>query len=66
MQINLNNKKHNLNKAILLKDLLIELNISPDNVVITLNDKIIEQNEFDKILLKNNDNLELFSFVGGG
>ena len=66
MQINLNNKKYNVNNDITLKNLLIKLKMPEKTVVATVNDEIIEQSDFDKIHLKNNDDVELFSFVGGG
>ena len=66
MQINLNKKQYTVDEDITLIDLLIKLKMPEQSVVATINDEIIEQAEFDKIYLKNNDDVELFSFVGGG
>ena len=66
MQINLNKKQYTVDEEITLKNLLIKLEMSEESVVATLNEEVIEQSDFDKVHLKTNDNLELFSFVGGG
>ena len=66
MLINLNNKEYTVDENITLKNLLITLKMPEKTVVATLNDEVIEQPDFENIHLKENDNVELFSFVGGG
>ena len=46
---------------------LLELyKINEDRVVIELNKKILKKELFESVLLKENDELEIVTFVGGG
>ena len=46
---------------------LIELlKVNKDRVVIELNKNIVKKDQFDSILLSENDQLEIVTFVGGG
>ena len=47
-------------------NLLERYQINKDRVVIELNKKILTKEEFVSTILKENDELELITFVGGG
>ena len=49
-----------------VSELLSWLNLNKDTVAIELNKKIIHRQNFDSAILKNNDNLEIVTVVGGG
>lgn len=49
-----------------LSALLTELRINPLGVAVELNLKIIPKTDYAKTQLKENDKLEIISFVGGG
>ncbi len=46
--------------------LLETLNINKDRVVIELNKQILNKSSFSDLILKENDELEVVTFVGGG
>ena len=57
--ISLNDKKT-------ISDLLKELKVNENRVVVELNREIIVKEDFSKINLKEDDTVEVISFVGGG
>ena len=48
--------------AILIKKLKIPLN----KVAIELNKKILDKKKINKIIIRDNDNIEIVHFIGGG
>ncbi len=46
--------------------LLETLQVSPGSVVVERNREILHRSMFDRIVLKDGDELELIRFVGGG
>ena len=48
------------------KELLIELKQKQEVTVISLNESIIPSEKLDSSLLKDGDQIEIFSFMGGG
>jgi sulfur carrier protein len=65
MRILLNNKDYNTESGS-VSELLEELNCNTATVILTLNGDVLEKNKFNETPLKENDSVELFSFVGGG
>jgi sulfur carrier protein len=65
MRILLNNKDYNTESGS-VSELLEELNCNIATVILTLNGDVLEKNKFNETPLKENDSVELFSFVGGG
>ena len=49
-----------------LSNLLKNLKIPLKKVAIELNKEIIDKKKINKIKLKNNDNIEIVHFIGGG
>jgi thiamine biosynthesis protein ThiS len=66
MQIKLNGVKKELLPETSIHGLLAQLHITSERVAIELNLTIIDKNQFDQILLKEGDHLEIINFVGGG
>ena len=66
IKIKVNGKKVVFDKkesvAMLIKKLKIPLN----KVAIELNKKILDKKKLSKIMLKDNDNIEIVHFIGGG
>ena len=66
IKIKVNGKKvifdNNKSIATLIKKLKIPLN----KVAIELNKKILDKKKLSKIMLKDNDNIEIVHFIGGG
>lgn len=66
MQIELNGVKKELLPGTSIQGLLAQLHITSERVAIELNLTIIDKNQFDQVLLKEGDHLEIINFVGGG
>jgi thiamine biosynthesis protein ThiS len=66
MQIGINGVKKELLHETTLQGLLTQLNIIPERVAIELNLSIIAKDQFDQVLLKEGDRVEIINFVGGG
>ena len=66
IKIKANGKKITIKPNCSLKELIIQLKIPTKMVAIELNRKIINKSKLDKISLKENDNLEIVHFIGGG
>jgi sulfur carrier protein len=49
-----------------LFQLLVDKKLNPDKIVVEFNGAILKQQDFPSIILKENDHLEVLSFVGGG
>ncbi len=49
-----------------LLSLIKRLNLKNEGTAIVLNGKIIFKEEYESIILKENDNIEIISVVGGG
>lgn len=61
-----NGKDISLNDKKTISDLLKELKINENRVVVELNREIIVKDDFSKVNLKEDDTVEVISFVGGG
>ena len=66
MKISINNKSREISENISLLDLLNEMLVAPEKTLISINENVIPQEEFANTILKENDSIDLFSFVGGG
>ena len=52
----------NINLSILIKNLKIQLK----KVAIEMNGEIVNKKKLNRIILKNNDRVEIVHFIGGG
>ena len=52
----------NINLSILIKNLKIQLK----KVAIEMNGEIVDKKKLSRIILKNNDRIEVVHFIGGG
>lgn len=61
-----NGKDVNLEGDKTIRDLLLELKIKENRVVVELNREIVAKEDYRNINLKEDDTIEVISFVGGG
>lgn len=61
-----NGKEMALNTNETISDLLARLKVKENRVVVELNKEIVIKEDFSKINLKEDDTVEVISFVGGG
>ena len=62
----LNGKTVALKEDISVKDLLENYDLNPQKVVVEVNMEILDDEVYSTYLLKNEDTVEVISFVGGG
>ena len=66
MVIRINGKEEVMDRPRNLADLICSKGLIPEHVVVEHNFRIAPANEWPGIILKDNDNIEIISFVGGG
>lgn len=66
MQVIINGKKAEMPEQISLQKIMEERKMTGGKAVAELNEEIIEQSVWSKTILKDNDNLEIVTFMGGG
>ncbi|HOP99280.1 sulfur carrier protein ThiS [Acetivibrio clariflavus] len=66
MNIILNGKNTELEKPVTLLELLELKGIDHEKVIIEYNYDILMRDDWNKTVLKENDNVEVLRFVGGG
>lgn len=66
MQITINGEKRTIDNNTSITGLIEELNIDAQRVAVELNRNIIDKADYSKTILKENDSLEIVSFIGGG
>lgn len=64
--IRLNGKEVDNENGMYLHKLLIGEGYSLKRVAVELNGNIIPKSQYNQIIIKDNDSLEIVSFVGGG
>lgn len=65
MKISVNGESEEISGKTLM-NYIINKGLKPDAVIVEYNCKIIKKAQWEDTLLKENDNLEILSIVGGG
>lgn len=65
MKITVNSKPEEI-ESCTIKDYITMKDLNPGSLVVEYNMNIVKKDEWGNVTLKENDNLELLSFVGGG
>jgi thiamine biosynthesis protein ThiS len=66
INITLNGNACALEQPMNILSLLETMKVPPGSVVVERNREILHRNMFDRVILKDGDELELIRFVGGG
>ena len=66
MSIKLNGKEVSFNSGATLRDLLVEKGFLPERIIVEHNLRLVPKEEWHKVIIAQNDSLEVLSFVGGG
>lgn len=66
MKIYVNGNSEALEPETTLLTLLQSKGVNPDTVVIVLNSEVIDRGNLAKVVLKENDKVDVLRFVGGG
>ena len=65
-KIQLNGNSYEINSGTNLNKLLDQLKIQNNKVAIEVNGEIVEKSKYPKLILNNNDKVEIVHFIGGG
>ena len=66
IKIRVNGKVKSFQEKVSLLKLVRSLKIPIKKVAIELNQEIIDKKKINKIILRNNDSVEIVHFIGGG
>ena len=66
IKIKVNGKLKTINKNVNLSILIKNLKIQLKKVAIEMNGEIVNKKKLNRIILKNNDRIEIVHFIGGG
>lgn len=66
MRLVINGKETEIGSSISLYDFLKQTGINPSSVIVEYNFEIPEKVKWQKVILKEGDNLEIVKFIGGG
>ena len=69
MKINVNGEERKIDlmqENALLSETLESMGYNPNTIVVELNDLIVNSKKWDEVRVKDGDNLEIVSIVGGG
>ena len=66
VKIKINGKKFLIKPKMTLKDVITKHKIPEKKVAVELNKKIVNKQNFGRIMLKNLDKIEIVHFIGGG
>ena len=66
MRIKLNNKNRDIEENSSISELLESLGLNPHSIVTEVNLNIIKKDKRKDYILKDGDNVEIITFMGGG
>ncbi len=66
IKIKVNGKLKTINRNVNLSILIKNLKIQLKKVAIEVNGEIVDKKKLNRIILKNNDRIEVVHFIGGG
>ncbi len=66
MTIRLNGEPHDLPGPLTVSELLTRLHINGHRVAVELNLTVLKRATYDSITIRENDEVEIVNFVGGG
>ena len=66
IEIQLNGKTHQLQKSLNVSQLLNSLMINKKKVAIEINGEVLSKDNYDSYRVKQNDVIEIVTFIGGG
>ena len=66
MKITVNNNECETTENSTVSELLTQLSVPPQKTLVSINDETLSPETFDTTHLKENDSVDLFTFVAGG
>lgn len=66
MRVTVNGVGQEVPSEMNVSDLLARLNVQPEKVAVEINLQIIGRQQYNRVSLKEGDQIEIIGFVGGG
>lgn len=66
LRIQVNGEPREVKDKLPLPELISNLSLKPEQIAIELNEKVIRRVEWEAMILRENDKIEIVHFVGGG
>ncbi len=66
MNLRINGEDREVVDNLSLKELVTQLDLTPERIAIELNQNVVRRAEWPSTALKENDQVEIVHFVGGG
>lgn len=66
MKCIINGDEFNFDEALTLSVLLQSLELDQERIIVEWNDTLVKNDQFNEIVVRESDRLELLEFVGGG
>ena len=66
MKITVNNNEQETDENATISNLLAQLSVPPKKTLVSINDETLSPETFNTTQLKENDSVDLFTFVAGG
>ncbi len=66
MRLTVNGKPERIEGVSTLTELLVHFDLAPIRVAIEVNRELVSRGEFDRTALREDDQIEIVTFVGGG
>ena len=66
MNVKINGQNQTLNAGMSLSEFIAQKELNPEGIVVEHNFKIIDKKDLADTTIKENDTIEIVSFVGGG
>jgi sulfur carrier protein len=66
LNLRINGEDREVGNNLSLKELVTQLNLTPERIAIELNQHVVRRADWPSTVLKENDQVEIVHFVGGG
>ena len=66
IKIFINGKEEEFEKEMTVAELLKEKNIRPEVVTVEVNEELVDKEDYEKTVLKDQDEVEMVFYIGGG
>ena len=66
MNVTVNGQRQDLPDAITVAELIARSNLTPNRVAVELNRRLLRTEKYESTQLKDGDEVEIVTFVGGG
>ncbi|WP_323703880.1 sulfur carrier protein ThiS [Mammaliicoccus sp. Dog046] len=66
MKCIINGDEFNFDDTLTLSQILESLELDQERIIVEWNDTLVKQEQFNEVVVRESDRLELLEFVGGG